>query len=147
MAGADPSADHEPVLGELTYLYLGSNDVDADLEMYLGALGAELVWRFRAFATDVAAVRLVPVGPLVLLAEHRRAPSCLPIWTVADLDATMLRLDESGLAPRGETVGTPDGPVHVLSDRSGNEIGLLQADRPAALERAYAEPDNPNAVR
>ena len=33
------------------------------------------------------------------------------------------------------------------TDPSGNRIGLLQQDRPDALEAAYANPDNTNAVR
>jgi predicted enzyme related to lactoylglutathione lyase len=139
--GSDESA-----LGELVYLYLGTDDVARDLAFYQTAIGARLVWRFDAFGTDVAAVRLGP-GPLVLLAEHRRAPSCLPIWSVADLDAATERLAGSGFEAHGETVGTPDGPVHVLRDPSGNELGLLRADRPGALEQAYADPTNTNAVR
>jgi predicted enzyme related to lactoylglutathione lyase len=133
-------------VGSLVYLYVGSDDVDRDVAFYESALGARLVWRFHAFATDVAAVRL-GAGPLVLLAEHRTAPSCLPIWTVTDLDAAIARLADSGFEADGETVGTPDGPVHVLRDPSGNELGLLRADRPGALEHAYADPTNTNAVR
>ena len=83
----------------------------------------------------------------MLLAEHRPAPSCLPIWTVPDLDAAVGRLGQSGFETHGETAGTPDGPVHVLRDPSGNEIGLLQQDRPDALVRRYADPDHENAVR
>jgi predicted enzyme related to lactoylglutathione lyase len=134
-------------LGELAYLYVGTDDVDRDRAFYLEALGATPVWRFQAFATDVAAVRLGPGAPLVLLAEHRSAPSCLPIWTVPDLDTAIARLRTSGFESHGETAGTPDGPVHVLRDPSGNEIGLLQQDRPGALEDAFADPDHENAVR
>lgn len=134
------------VLGELVYLYVGSDDVGRDLAFYEVALGARLVWRFDAFDTEVAAVRL-GAGPLVLLAEHRVTPSCLPIWTVADLDAATERLAGSGFESHGETVGTPDGPVHVLRDPSGNEVGLLRPDRPGALEHAYGDPANTHAVR
>jgi predicted enzyme related to lactoylglutathione lyase len=133
-------------LDRLIYLYVGTDDVARDLAFYQAALGAELVWRFEAFGTDVAAVRLGG-GPLVLLAEHRPAPSCLPIWAVADLDAATARLSASGFEAHGETVGTPDGPVHVLRDPSGNELGLLRVDRPGALEHAYTDPANTNAVR
>lgn len=133
--------------GRLAYLYLGTSDAATDLAFYQEAFGAQLVWRFHAFGTDVGAVRIASEGPLVVLAEHRPAPSCLPIWTVADLDAAVERLARSKFAPAGETVGTPDGPVHVLRDPSGNEIGLLRADRPGALEAAYADPDNDRAVR
>jgi predicted enzyme related to lactoylglutathione lyase len=66
---------------------------------------------------------------------------------VPDLDAAIARLRTSGFEPHGETAGTPDGPVHVLRDPSGNEIGLLQQDRPGALEVAFADPDHENAVR
>ncbi len=134
-------------LDTLVYLYVGTDDVARDVAFYEQALGATFVWRFDAFGTDVAAVRLAAGGPLVVLAEHRPAPSCLPIWTVADLDAAMQRLSESGFAVVGETVGTPDGPVHVLRDPSGNELGLLRPDRPGALEAAYADPTHANAVR
>ncbi len=134
-------------MGELVYLYVGTDDVERDRTFYIEALGAEPVWRFRAFATEVAAVRLAPGAPLVLLAEHRPAPSCLPIWSVTDLDAAVARLAASGFEVHGETAGTPDGPVHVLRDPSGNEIGLLRQDRPNALDAAFADPDHENAVR
>jgi catechol 2,3-dioxygenase-like lactoylglutathione lyase family enzyme len=134
-------------IGTLVYLYVGTDDVDRDRDFYVEALGAEPVWRFRAFDTDVAAVRLGPGVPLVLLAEHRPAPSCLPIWSVTDLDAAIARLEASGFETQGVTAGTPDGPVHVLRDPSGNETGLLRQDRPNALEAAYADPDHANAVR
>ncbi len=132
--------------GELVYLYVGTDDVDTSLTFWTETLGAAFVWRFRAFATDVAAVRVGAEAPLVLLAEHRPAPSCLPIWSVSDLDAVIGTLTRAGY-DHGETVGTPDGPVHVLTDPSGNELGLLRADRPGALEQAYADPTNTNAVR
>jgi predicted enzyme related to lactoylglutathione lyase len=133
-------------VGELLYLYVGSEDVERDIAFYETALGATLVWRFDAFDTEVAAMRL-GTGPLLLLAEHRSTPSVLPIWAVADLDAAIERLTGSGFESHGETVGTPDGPVHVLRDPSGNELGLLRPDRPDALTHAFADPANTNAVR
>ena len=137
----------DAALGTLAYLYVGTDDVARDVAFYEAALGAARVWRFQAFATDVAAVQLTDGPPLLLLAEHRPAPSCLPIWTVPDLDAAVARLSDSGFEVHGETAGTPDGPVHVLRDPSGNEIGLLQQDRPNALAAAYADPTHENAVR
>lgn len=134
------------MIGELVYLYVGTDDVARAVDFYRECLGAELVWRFDAFATDVAAIRLAPGSPVVLLAEHRPVPGVLPIWTVADLDAAVARLAGSSFAVTGETVGTPDGPVHVVRDPSGNEIGLLRQDRPNALDAAFADPDNTDAV-
>jgi hypothetical protein len=84
---------------------------------------------------------------LVLLAEHRQTPSCLPIWSVSDLDGAIAALARAGFAEHGATVGTPDGSVHVLADPGGNELGLLRSERPGALEQAYADPTNTNAVR
>jgi len=142
---ARPPLDAAPA-GHCAYLYVGTADVSASLDFYQRALGAEFVWRFHAFGTDVAAVRLAPDPPLILLAGHRPVPSCLPIWVVADLDGWTRRLHAAGFAP-GETVGTPDGPILVLRDPSANEVGFLRPDRPGALEQAYADPSNPNAVR
>jgi hypothetical protein len=44
------------------------------------------------------------------------------------------------------TAGTPDGPVHVLREPSGNEIGLVQQDCPYALVGSYGDPDHANAA-
>jgi predicted enzyme related to lactoylglutathione lyase len=133
-------------LGEPAYLYVGVDDIDRAITFYEQALGAEFVWHFRRFGTDVAAVRVSATGPLVLLAAHRPAPSCLPIWTVADLDATVARLAATGFADRGETAGTPDGRVHVVRDLDGNELGLLQQDVPNALAARYTDPTNDAAI-
>lgn len=134
-------------LGEPAYLYVGVDDVDRAIAFYEQALGAEFVWHFRRFGTEVAAVRVSATGPLVLLAAHRPTPSCLPIWTVHDLDTAVARLAAAGFADRGETAGTPDGPVHVLRDLDGNELGLLQQDAPNALVARYADPTNDAAIR
>jgi len=133
-------------LGAPVYLYVGVDDIERALDFYERALAAEFVWRFRRFGTEVAAVRLSADGPLVLLAAHRPVPSCLPIWTVPDLDAVVAHLGMAGFAAAGETAGTPDGPVHVLRDPDGNELGLLQQNVPDALVARYADPTNDAAV-
>lgn len=133
---------------------MGSADVDADLERYLGALGGRLVWRFHAFGADVAAVRLVDDDgtgadegfPLVLLADHRPAGTTLPIWAVDDLDAAVARAITAGWAPTNR-VEVPDGPVAMFRDPSGNEVALLERVRPDAMPSAYADPANERAVR
>lgn len=56
-------------------------------------------------------------------------------------------LQASTFEYHGETAGTPDGPVHLLRDPTGNEIALIQQDRPNALAAAYADPTHENAVR
>ena len=122
-----------PQTRKLVYLYTGSADVSKDLELYETQLGGELVWRFREMGTDVAAVRLGE-GPLVLLADHRPAPSVLPIWTVGDLDEVEAAMRAQGWTASATRVEVPDGPCLVLSDASGNEVGLIHQVRPNVLE-------------
>jgi predicted enzyme related to lactoylglutathione lyase len=117
----------------LTYLYVGSADVPADLAFYRDRLGAEVVWDREAMGTHVAAVRIGD-GPLVLLADHREAGAVLPIWTVDDLDAALAELNRRGWTGPTNRVEVPDGPCLLLSDPSGNEIGLLHQVRPEILE-------------
>ena len=143
MFGDDPFP-----LGPLVYLYIGTDDTAAELAFYNEALGADLVWRFQAFDADVAAVRMGPGdGPLVVLADHRPVPSCLPIYAVRSLEACAEWLTATGWAQATTRVGVPDGPCLVVHDRSGNEVGLLQQDRPQAMVDAYADATNPRAVR
>jgi predicted enzyme related to lactoylglutathione lyase len=121
-----------PTIGRLAYLYVGSTDVEGDLAFYRDRLGREVVWDRRAMGTHVAAVRLGD-GPLVLLADHRRPGSVLPIWTVDDLDSAQAALRERGWTGPATRVEVPDGPCLLLADPSGNEVGLLQQVRPGIL--------------
>ena len=135
-----PSSTGSPApLGTLKYLYCGSARFDDDVAYYRDVLGAELVWRFHKFGARVAAFRLAQ-GPLVLLADHRPAPSCMPIYAVADLDATCDALRARGWTPAAGPFEVPDGPCYTFADPSGNPIALLGAVRPDALTRAYADP-------
>jgi len=137
--GSDPFP-----LGRLVYLYVGSNDIKADLAWYDEALGGDLVWRFEAFGADVAALRVGPEGsPLVVLADHRPVPSCLPIWAVRSLAVTSEWLHATGWLDSATRVGVPDGPCLVLHDPSGNEIALLQQDNTDAMTSAYKDMTNP----
>ena len=118
----------------LVYLYVGSNDVEADVSFYRDQLGGEVAWRKTGFGAEVAAVRLGE-GPLILLADHRPAPSVLQIWAVPDLRRARRDLEAAGWDGPGVEVEVPDGPCLVLSDRSRNEIGLLEQVRPGIFER------------
>jgi predicted enzyme related to lactoylglutathione lyase len=120
-------------IGRLVYLYTGSSGVEADVVFYRDLLGGELVWRRRAMGTEVAAIKLGG-EPLLLLADHRDAPSVLPIWSVEDVAATESSLREAGWSGSPTLVEVPDGPCLILHDPSGNEIGLLQQVRPGLLQ-------------
>lgn len=124
-----------PPLGALTYLYVGSARFDEDLRYYRDIIGAEVVWNFAEFGARVAALR-VSDGPLLLIADHRAAPSCLPVFAVEDLDATERELRARGWAPHGERFEIPDGPCYLFKDPSGNEVAVYGNVRPRALESA-----------
>ena len=135
-----------PPLGTLAYLYIGTADFDRDCAYYATVLGAERVWAFNAFGARVAAFRVCQ-GPLFLLADHRPAPSCMPVLAVADLDATIAALKARGWQTEGEPFEIPNGPCYRFADPSGNPYALFQNDRPEAMELAYADKDNANAIR
>ncbi len=119
--------------GPLAYLYVGSRDFPADCALYRDVLGAREVWSFAKFGARVAAFT-VGEGPMVLIADHRPAPSVLPIYAVDDLDATERQLRARGFRPEGERFEVPDSPVLKFRDPSGNEWAILQIVRPHALE-------------
>jgi predicted enzyme related to lactoylglutathione lyase len=128
-----------PPLGELKYLYVGTSRFEEDFAFYGEVLGAEKVWQFHEFDAKVAAFRLA-AGPLVLIADHRPAPSCLPVFAVPDLDATVSELKARGWQPEAGPFGIPDGPCYLFRDKSGNQLAVFGNVRPDALTRAYTEP-------
>ncbi|MBV8160856.1 MAG: hypothetical protein JO265_08035, partial [Acidimicrobiia bacterium] len=109
---------------ELRFLYVGSDDTEADVAAWLRVPGARLRWRFRHFGADVAAVD-VGGPPLVLLADHRPAGSVLPIYAVADLRSATADLVEGGWAVSLGPMGTPEGDATALTDPGGTAIALL----------------------
>ena len=130
---------------DLRFLYVGSDDVDADLAAWLRWPGSRLRWRFRHFGADVAAVDL-GARPLVLVADHRPPGSVLPIYGVGDLEASMTALRGAGWALDLGPVGTPEGPAGVLRSIEGTTVAILQVDRPGAMEAAFADRQNTHRV-
>jgi predicted enzyme related to lactoylglutathione lyase len=135
-----------PPLGTLEYLYIGTADFDRDCAYYEKVLGATRVWAFNAFEAKVAAFRVCE-GPLFLLADHRPAPSCMPVFAVTNLDAAIAALKARGWQSEGEVFEIPNGPCVRFVDGSGNQFAMFQNDRPEAMQRAYADQSNPNAIR
>jgi predicted enzyme related to lactoylglutathione lyase len=133
-------------LGRIEYLYVGTAAFDRDVVYYRDVLGAEVVWAFAAFGAKVAAIRVCD-GPLLLLADHRPAPSCMPVFAVEDLEATVEELKKRGWKSDGELFEIPNGPCYRFTDPSGNPLALFQNLRPKAMEKAYADTNNPNAIR
>jgi predicted enzyme related to lactoylglutathione lyase len=119
-------------LGELKYLYVGTRAFDEDRAYYRDVLGAEEIWHFEEFGARVAAFR-VAAGPLLLIADHRPAPSCLPVFAVEDLEETVARLTARGWRAASGPFEIPDGPCYLFSDRSGNSLAVFGNVRPNAL--------------
>jgi hypothetical protein len=111
-------------LGDLKYLHVGTSLFEEDLAYYRDVVGRR--------NPRVAALR-VATGPLLLIADHRPAPSCLPVFGVVDLDATVARLQSRGWRADSGPFGIPDGPCYLFSDRSGNQLALFGNVRPDAL--------------
>lgn len=130
-----------PPLGALAYLYVGvgKDGFDDALAYYRDTLGADVVWNLEGFGARVAAFR-VSEGPLLLVADHRPAPSVLPVYAVPDLDDAERRLRERGWRPEGPRFGIPDGPCLLFHDPAGNELALFGNERPHVLESEDGPP-------
>ena len=127
-------------LGKLAYLYVGTGDLDRDLEYYTKVLGGTLLWNYHEFGAKVASVRLCD-GPQYLLADHRRAPSVLPIFEVVDLKGTAKHLRSRGWKSEGRSFEIPPGPCLLFKDPSGNELAIFENVRPGLMEGSFGDAD------
>jgi Glyoxalase/Bleomycin resistance protein/Dioxygenase superfamily len=142
----DSAARANAPLGELKYLYLGTSRFDEDLHYYEAVLGAEKVWHFHKFGARVAAFR-VAEGPLLLIADHRPSPSCLPVFAVGNLKTTVAELESRGWRAEEGPFGIPDGPCYLFKDATGNQLAVFGNERPDALTAAYGDPANDSSIR
>ena len=115
-------------VGRLRYLYIGTSNTQRDADCYTKVQGAQKLWDVSSFGTRVAALRLGE-GPLILLADHRPAPSCIMIYEVDDLKRASAGLRKRGCEPLGEQFEIPEGPCYGFNDPSGNPLALLQITR------------------
>lgn len=128
----------KPPFKNLAYLYLGTDDYDATVEYYLDVLHAEKVWDFDRFGAKVTAFK-VSSGPLLLVSNHRKAPSCQPVFEVDDLSLTIRELKERGFKEQAGPFGTPNGEAYSFQDPGGNSIAIFQVD-PDSTDRSYVDP-------
>lgn len=121
---------------QLAYLYVGTADFDRDLTYYTKVLGAQLLWNYKEFGARVAGLRLCE-GPQVLLADHRPAPSCLPLFEVANLKDTSKDLRSRGWKAEGKPFEIPPGPCVLFKDPSGNPLAIFENARPDLIREAF----------
>ncbi len=132
------SADKGLPFGPLRYLYVGSSNVDKDLEYYTRILGAKKIWDISSSGTRVAALQLGK-GPSILLADHRPARSCILIFEIEDLTAASKQLRKKGWKPEGESFEIPEGPCYRFNDPSGNPLALLEVVRPNVFGSSFED--------
>jgi len=101
-------------------------------------LGAKVVWNQHAFGAKVAALLLCQ-GTQYLLADHRPAPSILPLFEVKDLKAKAKELRSRGWKSEGRSFEVPPGPCVVFKDPSGNELGILENVRPNVMGEGFED--------
>lgn len=123
------------LLGRLKYLYVGSQDADADVAHWR-SLGLEPEWDYKEFGTRVAGFRIGD-GPLWIVAGHR-PPGVLPVFVVPDAETTRMNLEVMGWQPEEGPFELPDGPCYLYRDPSGNQIAVVGEVRPEAEEHLRA---------
>jgi predicted enzyme related to lactoylglutathione lyase len=131
-AGATP-------FGTLRFLYVGTGKFEDDLRFYRDEVGAAVVWNLEGFGARVAALRIAD-GPLLLIADHRHAPSTMPVYEVADLKAVVKGLKARGCTPESGPFEIPNGPCCVFKDPSGNEFAIFEDVRPGVFDAESVKP-------
>ncbi len=117
--------ENKPPFGVLRYLYVGSKSVQKDLDYYTKVLGAKKVWDISSSGTRVAAVRLGK-GPLVLLADHRPAGSCIMIFQVESLKEASEKLRKRGWKPEVKSLRFPRDPATGSRIRAATRSPFLR---------------------
>ena len=124
----------------LDYLYLPARDIEASVRYDTDQLGGQLVWKIHAFNAWVAAVRLSPTGPLVMLADHLDGdtPLLVLVYRVEQLETSVAALRLRGWVPENGPFEIPNGPCytfrydgsttgHLRKSAAGSEPGICRS--------------------
>jgi len=121
----------------LDYLYVPTRDIEASVRYYTDQLRGELVWKIHAFNAWVAAVRLSPTGPLVLLADHLHGDTPILIYRVEQLETSVAALRVRGWIPESGPLEIPNGPCYTFRDPTGVRLAIYENQRPE-VNREFA---------
>ncbi len=116
---------------QLDFLYSPSRDVARDMEHFTKLMGGRLLFAVEAMGARVAAIRLTPGPPLILLADHIDGQAPILVYRVHDLDEELSRLERRGMK-REMTFEIPHGPCCSFRTPGGHRIALYQLSRPQA---------------
>jgi len=120
-----------PPFEGLDFLYVPSADVASDLAFFTDVLGGRAVFAVEGMGARVAAVELAGGPPLLLLADHVSGERPILVYRVADLTATLDRLESRGWEREG-TFEIPHGPICSFRTPGGHRIAVYQLTRPEA---------------
>jgi hypothetical protein len=124
----------------LDFVYLPSRDVAAEAEHYRERLGAELVFAIEAFGTRVAMLRASPEPPALLLAGHLAGEQPVLVHRVADLERTVVHLEDRGVEIEAR-FEIPPGPAVELASPGPQRVALYEPTRPETLARLSGRRD------
>jgi predicted enzyme related to lactoylglutathione lyase len=131
----------------LDYLYVPAKDIEASVRYYTEQLDGELVWKIHAFNAWVAAIRLSPGGPMVLLADHLHGDIPILIYRVERLETAAAALQARGWAPESGPFEIPNGPCYTFRDPSGVRFAIYENQRPEVDQEFAGRFDTKNGER
>jgi hypothetical protein len=118
-----------PLLLSLDFVYTPTADVDLAVTRAIETLGAELVWKVRAMGTVVACLRASDTGPFILFADHLKGETPVFVYRVADYDAAVRHLRETGVRDIRE-LQIPHGPCASFRLDDGQRYAVYELVRP-----------------
>ena len=113
----------------LDFLYVPSRPPGPVVAYYTEVLGGTLMFRIKDMGTEVAAVKLSDVGPLVLLAEHLEGNLPILIYRVENLQRAMGEMERRKWK-RGEVFEIPQGPCCTFTAEGGQRLAIYELTRP-----------------
>ena len=117
----------------LDFLYVPSRPPGPVVAYYTDVLGGTLMFRIKEIGTEVAAVKLSDVGPLVLLAEHLEGNLPILIYRVENLQKAMGEMERRKWK-RGEVFEIPQGPCCTFTAEGGQRLAIYELTRAGVIE-------------
>ena len=117
----------------LDFLYVPSRPPGPVVAYYTDVLGGTLMFRIKEMGTEVAAVKLSDVGPLVLLAEHLEGNLPILIYRVENLQKAMGEMERRKWK-RGEVFEIPQGPCWTFTAEGGQRLAIYELTRAGVIE-------------